>query len=70
MDIKEKARTELETRVRKVENLIAERGLGSSYLSRAKRVQRNVNLGIFVGGVIAIAGLTIWALSSNSSEED
>ena len=70
MDIKEKAKAELETRIRKVENLIAEKGVGSSYLSRAKRVQRNINLGIFVGGIVAIAGLTAWALSKNNREEE
>ena len=70
MDIKEKAKAELETRIRKVEDLIAEKGVGSSYLSRAKRVQRNINLGIFVGGIVAIAGLTAWALSKNNREEE
>lgn len=69
MDIKKKAKAELESRVRKVENLIAEKGVGSSYLSRAKRVQRNINLAIFVGGIAAIAGLTAWALSRNNEEE-
>ncbi|MCB9290523.1 MAG: hypothetical protein H6560_24655 [Lewinellaceae bacterium] len=70
MDIKEKAKAELESRIRKVEDLIAEKGVGSSYLSRAKRVQRNINLGIFVGGIAAIAGLTAWALSKNNREEE
>ena len=70
MDIKEKAKAELETRIRKVEDLIAEKGVGSSYLSRAKRVQRNINLGIFVGGIVAIASLTAWALSKNNREEE
>ncbi len=70
MDIKEKAKAELENRLRKVEDLIAEKGVGSSYLSRAKRVQRNVNLTIFVGGIVAIAGLTAWALSKNNREEE
>ena len=70
MDIKEKAKAELESRIRKVEDLIAEKGVGSSYLSRAKKVQRNINLGIFVGGIVAIAGLTAWALSKNNREEE
>ncbi len=69
MDIKKKAKAELENRVRKIENLIAEKGVGSSYLSRAKRVQRNINLAIFVGGIITIAGLTAWALRRNNEEE-
>lgn len=70
MDIKEKAKVELESRVQKIENFIADKGLGSSYLSRAKRVQRNINLAIVIGGAIALTGITIWALSDNDMEED
>lgn len=70
MDIKEKAKAELETRVQKIENFIAERGVGSSYLSRAKRVQRNVNLAIAVGSIITIAGITFWAFSGSRTEEE
>lgn len=69
MDIKEKAKAELETRVQKIENFIAERGVGSSYLSRAKRVQRNINLAIVAGGILTIAGLTFWAFSNRKGEE-
>ncbi|MCB0581225.1 MAG: hypothetical protein KDD10_18180 [Phaeodactylibacter sp.] len=69
MDIKKKAKAELESRVRKVENLIAEKGVGSSYLSRAKRVQRNINLAIAVGGIITIAGLAAWALNRRDEDE-
>lgn len=69
MDIKKKTKAELESRLQKIENLIAEKGVGSSYLSRARRVQRNVNLAIIVGGIITIAGLTAWALSKNNGEE-
>ena len=68
MDIKRKAKEELETRVQNLENFIADNGLGSSYVARAKRVQRNVNLTIAVGSVITIAGITVWAL--NRSKED
>ena len=69
MDIKKKAKSELESRIKKMEHLIAKKGVGSSYLSRARRVQRNINLAIFVGGIITIAGLTAWALSNNNEEE-
>jgi ABC-type transport system involved in cytochrome bd biosynthesis fused ATPase/permease subunit len=67
MDIKEKAKATLENRIQKVERLIAEKGVGYSYLSRAQKVQRNINLAIFAGGIVAIAGLTIWALRNNKS---
>ncbi len=70
MDIKRKAKSELESRIKKMENLIANKGVGASYLSRAKRVQRNINLAIVVGGIITIAGLTAWALKNNNGEED
>lgn len=70
MDIQNKAKAELENRIQKIEHLIAEKGVGSSYLHRAKKTQRNINLAIFVGGIITIAGLTAWAMSSSESEED
>lgn len=70
MDIKNKAKAELENRIQKVEDLIAQKGVGSSYLNSAKRTQRNINLAIFTGGIIAIAGLTAWVLSGSDSDED
>ena len=69
MDINEKVKTELEGRVKKIEDFIADRGLGSKQLQKARRAQRNVNLAVFVGSLITIAGITVWALSSNSDEE-
>ena len=69
MDIKKKAKAELESRIQRIEHLIAEKGVGSSYLSRARRVQRNINLAIVVGSIVTIAGLTAWALSNNKGEE-
>jgi len=69
MNITEKAKTELDKRLQRVEDFIANKGVGSAYLSRAKRVQRNVNLGLFLGGMLTVAGLTAWALLNNSSEE-
>jgi len=69
MDIKQKAKDELETRVQKIEDYIAEKGLGSTYLSRAKKIQRNLNLAIAVGSLITVAGITLWALSKNEEED-
>lgn len=68
MDITKKAKDELEKRIQKIENFIADKGLGSSYLARAKRVQRNINLAIALGSIITLAGITVWIL--NSSDED
>jgi hypothetical protein len=75
MDIKERAKetkerfeSGLESRLRKVEDLIAERGVGSSQLSRARTIQRNVNLAIAVGSIITVAGIAAWALSGSEDE--
>lgn len=68
MDIKE----EFETRINKLESLIADRGIGSKQLTKVRKAQRNVNLAIFAGSLIAIAGIAgiaVWALSSSSDDE-
>jgi len=69
MDINEKVKTELEGRVKRIEDFISDRGLGSKQLQKVRRAQRNINLAVFVGSLITIAGITVWALSSNSEEE-
>ncbi len=56
MDLKE----EFEARIRKVEQLIEKKGVGSSQLNKAKKVQKTVNLGLFVGSLITVAGVTYW----------
>lgn len=75
MDIKERAKetkekieSGFESRLRQVEDLIAERGVGSSQLSRARTIQRNVNLAIAVGSIITVAGIAAWALSGSHDE--
>ncbi len=70
MDINEKIKTELEGRVKKIEDFIADKGLGSKQLRKAKKVQRNVNLAVFIGSLVTIVGITFWALSGNSEDED
>jgi len=65
MDIKE----EFEARINKLENLIADRGIGSKQLTKVRKAQRNVNLAIFVGSLITVAGIAVWAISANSSSE-
>jgi hypothetical protein len=69
MDISEKVKTELEGRIKKIEDFIADRGLGSKQLQKARKAQRNINLAVFAGSLIAIAGITVWALSSNSDAD-
>ncbi len=64
MDIKEKTRRELEKRIEKLEDLIATKGIGSEYLQRAERAQRNLNLAVFIGSAAAVIGITAWAIYS------
>lgn len=62
MDFKEKTRKELEDKVERLEKLIAKKGIGSETLSRAERVQRDINLALILGGTTAILGITAWTL--------
>lgn len=70
MDITTKAKDELEHKIHDLEEFISKKGLGSAYLNRAKRVQRNVNVAIAVGSIITLAGITIWALSGHGTDEE
>ncbi len=65
MDIKE----EFEARINKLENLIADRGIGSKQLTKVSNAQRNVNLAIFVGSLVTIAGIAVWAISAGNNDE-
>jgi len=65
MDIKE----EFEARINKLENLIADRGIGSKQLTKVRKAQRNVNLAIFVGSLITVAGIAVWAISARNNVE-
>lgn len=69
MSFKEKTISEVENRIEKIERAIAKNGIGSSYLSKAERVQRDVNIGLALGSVAIVAGVTAWALLSNKEEE-
>ncbi len=62
MDIKEKTRKELEDRVKRLENLIAKKGIGSDYLGKAERVQRNLNLTLILGTTAVVVGITAWSI--------
>ncbi len=63
MKATEKTRKELEKRVEKLERLIAKKGIGSDYLGKAERVQRNLNIALFVGTTAVVAGIVIWSAS-------
>lgn len=62
MDLTERTKEALELRLRKLEDLISKKGLGSKYLNKAKKTQRNLNLAIVVGSAITIAGVLAWSL--------
>lgn len=62
MSITENAKNELDKRIDELEDLIANRGLGSKQLKKAQTAQRNLNLAIFMGGMVAIAG-ALWAVN-------
>jgi hypothetical protein len=64
MDVKEKTRMELEQRVEKLENLIAKKGIGSGYLQKAERIQRDLNLVLILGTSAVVLGLTAWSIYS------
>jgi len=69
MEFNEKIKEELEGRIKKLENFIADKGIGSKQLNKARNVQRNVNLAVFMGSFITIAGIAFWLLNRNSGEE-
>ena len=64
MNIKERTIQEITERLNKIDNLIAQKGLGSQYLDKAKRIQRNLNLTLLAVGVVTVAGIAIWAANS------
>jgi len=68
MEISKMAKEEMENRIQKIEDFIARKGIGSSYLNRAKKIQRNVNLAIVLGSAITITGIAVWLM--NKSDDD
>jgi hypothetical protein len=69
MNITDKAKDQLELRVQQVEDFIANRGVGAKQLQRAKRIQRNANIALLLGGTLFVSALAIWALSNNDDDE-
>ncbi|HAW80672.1 MAG TPA: hypothetical protein DEO59_14315 [Balneola sp.] len=68
MSLKEKTISEVENRIEKIERAIAKNGVGSNYLSKAERVQRDLNIGLALGGLALLAGATAWVLTSRDSK--
>lgn len=68
MGIKDKTRKGLEERVEKLERMIAKKGVGSDYLQKAERVQRNLNLALFLGTTAVVLGVTFWSVYHNSED--
>ena len=64
MDIRDKTRRELEKRVDQLEDLIASKGVGSEYLQRAERAQRDLNLALMIGSATVMLGFAAWAIYS------
>jgi len=65
MEINKNIKEEFDARFKKLEDLIASRGLGSTQLNKAKKVQRNVNMAVFLGSLITVAGIAIWVLNKD-----
>jgi hypothetical protein len=68
MSLKNKTKKELENRINELEGVIAKKGIGSDYLSKAERIQRDLNLALILGGAAALIGVTAWTLFSSSDE--
>ena len=68
MDITKQAKEQLEKRVKKIEEFIANNGVGSAQLAKARRIQRNINLAIVLGSFITLAGITVWVLQNTDED--
>ena len=68
MDIKEKTRMELEDKVEELEEMISKKGVGSDYVQKVERIQRDVNLALLLGASAAFLGITAWLIISSKDE--
>lgn len=68
IEFNNKIKKDLEGRITKLEDFIAKKGIGSKQLSKTKKVQRDGNIAILVGGLATTAGLVIWAISRNGND--
>ncbi|SHM98810.1 hypothetical protein SAMN04488057_10575 [Cyclobacterium lianum] len=65
MDITKKAKAEIEDRLDRIEEFIASNGIGSTYLRKARKTQRDINLALVFGGMVTIAGIALWLSMKN-----
>ncbi|WP_322570791.1 hypothetical protein [Rhodohalobacter sp.] len=42
--------------------------MGSSYLSKAERIQRDINLALILGGAAALVGTAAWTLMKSRGD--
>ncbi len=68
MDITKKAKEEIESRLDKIEDFIAKKGVGSTYLQKAQKTQRDINLVLVLGGILTVAGIVLWMKTKDSEE--
>ncbi len=64
MEINKNVKEELEKRIKALEDFIADKGIGSSKLTKARKTQRNVNMAVLLGSLATIAGFLVWILNS------
>ncbi len=65
MEFSKTLKEELEGRIKRLEDFIESKGLGSSRLNKAKSIQRNVNLAVFLGSIITVAGVVYLVMNKN-----
>ena len=63
MEFTEKIKDEFEARIKKLEDFIADRGIGSKQLNKVRKAQRNLNLAVVAGSLVALTGITLWTLT-------
>lgn len=66
--MKEETQGALERRVKELEEVIARKGVGSDYVQKARRVQRDINIALMLGAATTIVGIAAWALLSSGDE--
>ena len=65
MEFSKSIKDELEGRIKKLEDFIESKGFGSGRLTKAKKNTEEVNLAVFAGSIVTVAGIAIWVLNRN-----
>lgn len=69
-DLSQRTKEELSQRVADLERLISKKGLGSNYVAKVEKIQRRVNIVLFLGVATTIAGLFTWMALKSDQDED